>query len=105
MEQQKGDQILLGEGGRRTVPVFRMGAEEMAATTQESQGSGNEYPHGLMGVMPKAMDALPAMGGDHSRKRGQSSFSIASSLNHSVQFSVQYTPSAPLQMEVAAVTA
>ena len=103
--EQEKEQILTGDGGRRTAPVFRIGAfEETAATTQdlESTGSGNGHAsRGLMGSMPKAMDAPGGIGGDKYRNWALSYMSSASSLWRSVQVRVQYTPPTSLQLEVA----
>lgn len=105
-EQEERERILTGDGGRRTAPVFRIGAlDETAATTQdlESTGSGNgRAPRGLMGSKPKAMDAPGSMGGDKYRNWALSYMNTASSLWRSVQVRVQFTPPTSLQLEVAA---
>lgn len=99
-EGQRSEQVLTKEGGgRRTAPVFRMGAvEELAAATQEDTTSGNEYaPRGLRG--PPATGVVT--GGKNPHNWGLGNVS-AFSLNQDVQFDVQYSPSAALQVEVAA---
>ena len=104
--EQEREQILTGDTGRRTAPVFRIGAfEETAATTQdlESTGSGNGHaPRGLMGSMPMAMDVPGGMGGDKHWNWALSYMGTASSLWRSVQVSVQFAPPASLQVAVAA---
>jgi hypothetical protein len=98
------DHIVTGDaGGRRTAPVFRNGALEAAATSQETEGSGNGQPHGLIGTTLTAIDPPLAMG-ENGDGWGRSS-KPAYLKRHSGQLSVQYTPSALQQLEMLATRA